>query len=97
MKKVMGKMTDRDYPSMHKGILNISTSEGLQHFKDFYKHASRAGIGQMIGRKDLASAMQAIAGNNRALVESRKDIDRFMRIRSKSKVVFGIPWTGKSP
>jgi len=103
MKNVVGKMTDRDYPFVHRGILNMSTPEGEKHFKEFYKHASRAGIGQMVGRKDLASGMQAIADNAKndakilAILEGRKDIDRFMRIRAKSNVVFGIPWTGKQP
>jgi len=99
MKKVTEKMSDRDYPFIHEGILDISTPKSLGKFEDFWEHASRAGIGQMIGRKDLASAMQAIASDtkNHPLLEKRKDIDRFMRIRSKSNVVFGIPWTGKSP
>ena len=96
MEKVLEKMSDRDYPFAHKGILDASTPK----FEEFWKHASRSGVGQMINTKGLADAMQKIARDtkNHPLLESRKDIDQFMRRRARpNAAAFGIPWTGKLP
>lgn len=88
MKKVMGKMTDRDYAFTHEGVL-----KSRKQFEKFYKYATSGGVGQMLTKKELRDELKKFWGDatNELLLKSRDDINRFIVNRSKSNSPLSIP------